>query len=246
MQAPAFFDPPLRMPGATLTTRLKVYEPGGTPHFHLLCTEMYFVIGGSGSVEIIDGNGVSEVELALHDAYVFSPGTLHRLSNPHGDLELFIYMQNSGLPERGDNVVTFRRETMNDPEAYCRAMAISSPADALRRRDGGVEGFLEVKAAFARSPEAGRAALDELYRATARATRALRPEWRQIVTDGALAEAEISLARAEALDRGEVDYLFQSKQHLIRPQPYSKAGYCGMLNRYFDPATLLPEGQVQK
>ena len=40
---------PLRMPGATLMTRLKVYDTvtpdsqrGGTPHVHLLCTEMYF------------------------------------------------------------------------------------------------------------------------------------------------------------------------------------------------------------
>ncbi|MEL7235933.1 MAG: cupin, partial [Chloroflexota bacterium] len=113
----------LRMPGATLTTRLKVYDSpgpdgqrGGTPHIHLMCTEMYFVTGGSGAVELIDTSGFSVVELVPQSALVFSPGTIHRLINPNGNLELFIIMQNSGLPERGDNVVSFPDELMQDDD----------------------------------------------------------------------------------------------------------------------------------
>src|SRR5690606_20333138 len=102
----------LQMPGATLMTRLKVYDTptpdgqiGGTPHVHLVCTEMYVVLNGSGAVEMIDKNGFSRVELKQHDALLFSAGTIHRLINSNRDLEILVIMQNSGLPERGDNVV---------------------------------------------------------------------------------------------------------------------------------------------
>src|SRR5262249_53517259 len=61
--SPAQF-PPLRMPGATLLTRLKVYnsvapdgQSGGTPHCHLACSELYFVLQGMGAVDLIDSDG---------------------------------------------------------------------------------------------------------------------------------------------------------------------------------------------
>jgi mannose-6-phosphate isomerase-like protein (cupin superfamily) len=239
------------MPGATLTTRLKVYDTtgpdgqlGGTPHLHLCCTEMYFVIGGSGSVEIIDPGGFSIVDLPLHAAYVFSPGTIHRLINPRRDLEIFIMMQNSGLPERGDNVVTFANEIMRDPERYAAAMKVENVEDGYRRRDQGVAGFLEMKKAFQQSRQAGLAALHEFYDLAAQRTASRRKEWRQVITDGALAEAHRSLAMLEELEQGRTDYLAETRQHLILPQVPSTVGFCGRLNRYFDPATLLPEGKV--
>ena len=162
---------PLRMPGSTLVTRLNVYDSvtpdgqrGGTPHVHLLCTEMYFVTAGSGSVEMLDWHGYSKKELKLHDALVFSPGTLHRLINPEGNLELLIIMQNSGLPERGDNVVTFTGDLLSTDEAYQSAMRVSSFEEAQARRDKGVEGFTALKAAFEQSLETGREALEQVLR----------------------------------------------------------------------------------
>jgi mannose-6-phosphate isomerase-like protein (cupin superfamily) len=244
---------PLRMPGATLTTRLKVYDTagpdgqfGGTPHLHLCCTEMYFVIGGSGWVEIIDPSGFSRVELPLHAAYIFSPGTIHRLINPSRDLELFIIMQNSGLPERGDNVVTFNREIMQAQERYAEAMKVATPEDGYRRRDQGVEGFLELKEAFKQGDKEGAAALNKFYDLAARRTTARQEEWRKVVTEGALAEAQRSLQILDELARGETGYLTGTQQHLILPQPYSTVGFCGRLNRYFDPATLSLEGKITK
>jgi hypothetical protein len=57
------------MPGAILVTRLKVYDTlapdgqrGGMPHFHFMCTEMYFLLPGSGSVELLDRNGYRRVD----------------------------------------------------------------------------------------------------------------------------------------------------------------------------------------
>jgi mannose-6-phosphate isomerase-like protein (cupin superfamily) len=56
----------------------------------LLCTEMYYVLSGSGAVEMLDQHGFSCIELLPHSALIFSPGTIHRLINPHGDLELLV------------------------------------------------------------------------------------------------------------------------------------------------------------
>lgn len=91
--------PVLRMPGATLMTRLKVYDTvspdrqiSGTPHVHLACTEMYVVLDGKGAVEMIDKDGFSRVELQAHDALLFAPGTIHRLINPNAHFEIIVKM----------------------------------------------------------------------------------------------------------------------------------------------------------
>ena len=243
----------LRMPGANLTTRLKVYDTagpdgqlGGTPHMHLCCTEMYFVSGGSGFVEVIDPTGFSIIELPLHAAYIFSPGTIHRLINPRKDLELFIMMQNSGLPERGDNVVTFTNEFLESPDKYAAAMKVQSVEDGYRRRDHGVTGFLELKKAFKQGDREGRAALDHFYELAGKRTANRQPEWRQVVTEGALAEAQRSLAILDELAQGNTDYLAGTQQHLVLPKAFSTVGFCGHLNRYFDPATLALEGKITK
>ncbi len=240
------------MPGGTLVTRLKVYDTvapdgqrGGTPHVHFVCSEMYFVLSGSGAVELIDAQGFAKVELEPHTALIFSPGTIHRLLNPSGDLELLITMQNSGLPERGDNVVCFEHAILESDEAYTRAMTVSSFEDAYRRRDRGVTGFLELAAAFAQSREAGRRALDGFYRTANERTKKLQEGWGDIVRNGALAEAELSLAHLGALRAGDVRYLSGAKHFSISAGAYQTPGFCGTLNRYFDPATLELDGSVQ-
>jgi mannose-6-phosphate isomerase-like protein (cupin superfamily) len=241
------------MPGATLVTRLKVYDTltpdgqrGGTPHFHFLCTEMYFVLAGSGSVEIIDANGFSKVDLFPHSALIFSPGTIHRLINPNGDLELLVIMQNSGLPERGDNVVCFGEQYLRDDASFAEAMKVTSVEDAYRRRDRGVEGFLQLKAAFARGAGDGRDALAAFYQQATERTHHLRDHWKQVITQGAMAEVGASLAFLDALDAGQAEHLMGSQQHLIHAGEYTKPGFCGHLNRYFDPATLTPEGIAKR
>ncbi|MDX2160988.1 MAG: cupin domain-containing protein [bacterium] len=243
----------LRMPGATLITRLRVYDTpsldgqrGGTPHVHLVCSELYYVLSGTGAVEMIDASGFSRVELEAHSALLFSPGTIHRLINPHGDLELLVTMQNSGLPERGDNVVAFVDDVMADDAAYHAAMRVTTLEEACRRRDRGVEGFLHLKAACERDPQAGREALAQFYGQAAARTAPLRREWGAVVRAGALHEAETALASLTALESGDTEYLHSAAHTLIHAAQPSKPGFCGHLNRYFDPATLnviyTPEG----
>ena len=237
------------MPGATLMTRLKVYDTaapdgqrGGTPHVHLLCTEMYFVLSGTGFVEMIDADGFSRVALGPHSALLFSPGTVHRLINPDGDLELLVIMANSGLPERGDNVVCFTSEWLTDQARYEAAMQVDSVTGAYRRRDRGVLGFLELKEAFGQGLENGRTALKQFYQLAAKRTEIRQAQWAEIVADGSLKAAQQTQQQLQFLANGRVDYLMTAKQHLIQPGTYNTPGFCGHLNRYFDPATLALEG----
>lgn len=247
---------PLRMPGSTLITRLKVYDTaapdgqrGGTPHVHLLCSELYFVLSGQGEVEIIDSKGFARIELRQNDAFLFSPGTIHRLINPHGDLHLLITMQNSGLPERGDNVVTFDESIMGDEDRFTDAMRVTTFDDVMRRRDAGVYGFLALKAAFEQDVEQGRAALSQFYRhAVARADKHY-PEWAVVITGGAMQDSTQSFARAADLMTGGGDHLYQAAHVLMPGGGVEKFGFCGIITRYFDPATLAirfqPEGERQ-
>ena len=237
-----------RMPGAILMTRLTVYDTktpdgqiGGTPHVHLACSEMYVILGGDGALEIIDNNGFSRVDFKPQDALLFTPGTIHRLINPNGDVEILVLMQNSGLPERGDNVVCFTDDWLSSDSAYQEAMRIESIEDAYRRRDRGVEGFLALKAAFNSSMDAGRAALRRFYELAEERTAAQHVEWREMIEQGALLEAQNSLAQLDMLQNGDLSYLQGSELHVITGND-STPGFCGHLNRYFDPISLLPEG----
>lgn len=233
-------------------TRLQVYDTpapdgqrGGTPHVHLLCTELYFVLSGSGFVEMIDANGFSRVELNPHSALLFNPGTVHRLINPNGDLELLVLMANSGLPERGDNVVCFAAKWLADQTRYEAAMQVDSVADAYRRRDRGVIGFLALKEVFAAGLENGRTALKQFYQFAVERTGLHQAEWAQIFADGSLKEVQQTEQQLQLLADGRVDYLMTAKHHLIQPNAYNTPGFCGHLNRYFDPATLALEGIKQ-
>jgi len=238
------------MPGATLLTRLNVYDTpgpdgqkGGTPHVHLICTELYYVLSGSGAVEIIDKNGFSRVELKQHGAYLFTSGTIHRLINPHGDLELLIVMQNSGLPERGDNIVTFPAEVLGDPSRFATAMKAERLSDALWRRDRGVEGFLELKSAFERSAQDGRRALDAFYKLCMKRTTAHHKDWYARVTHGAFQDAQDSLFKIIEATAGRIDYLHAAKNELIEADENTQLGFCGSLDRYFDSGSLLMDGE---
>lgn len=238
----------LQMPGAILMSRLKVYDTmapdgqrGGTPHVHLLCTEMYYVLAGGGAVEMIDSGGFRRVDVTAGEALVFSPGTVHRLINPDGDLEILVLMQNSGLPERGDNVVCFSEQWLASDEAYADAMRVTAIDEAYRRRDRGVEGFNALATAFERDIESGRSVLKRFYALAEQRTRSQRGVWRETVQRGAGAALEETWAHLAQLERHDTAYLRDAAQTRLQPRE-TTLGFCGHLNRYFDPATLALEG----
>ena len=120
-------------PGATAITVLDVYDwvapdglPGGSAHVHLASTEGYVVASGAGRLQTLGERGYAETPLRPGDCLWFTPGTIHRLVN-EGDLRLFVVMQNAGLPEHGDAVLTFPPEILADSGAYARAATLPGP-----------------------------------------------------------------------------------------------------------------------
>ena len=176
-------------PGATAVSRLRVYDwptvdglRGGSPHLHTVSAEGYVVLGGRGAVQTLSGEGYDEHPLSAGVMLWFTPGTVHRLIN-EGDLDILVVMQNAGLPEAGDAVLTFPPEVLDDPAAYAAAAALPDAgageptvaAAALARRNLAIEGFLDLRErVFADGP----GTLKDLYAAAAALVGGRTGEWR--------------------------------------------------------------------
>jgi mannose-6-phosphate isomerase-like protein (cupin superfamily) len=219
------------LPGAVGLTALRVYDwdaadglCGGSPHVHLCCTECYVVVGGSGRLQTLTASGAGEQPLGPGDVVWFSPGTVHRAVND-GDLQVVVLMQNSGLPEAGDAVLTLPPELLADRETYERAVA----APVRARRDLAVEGFVELR----RRTEAGDAsALDAFYAAAAALTRPQLGAWRERWRRGAAAVAERTGREIDALAAGDHSHLRAATVARAERPPQDTLGMCGYLAPY--------------
>ncbi|NYD67043.1 cupin domain-containing protein [Agromyces atrinae] len=235
-------------PGGTSISALRVYTSaapdgviGGSPHVHVVSTEAYVVVGGSGELHTLDASGYRERPIAAGDVVWFSPGVIHRAVS-HGDLEVRVVMQNAGLPEAGDAIMTFPDEILADAEAYRAAAALPTGADAgaaaLARRDLAVRGFVVLRdAVLAGDPDA-------LTRFYDRVTSLVAPraaEWRA-TWDASVAEVtratdiqldDLAAGRAPQLAGGRV----------ATADPIDAFGMCGRLTR-FD--TLHPRGAAHE
>ncbi len=239
------------LPAGVGLTHVRVYDsPGpdgvisGGAHIHLVCAEIYFVLKGTGQIELLTMDGVETLDLIPNKAVFFRPGTFHRVLNPNRDLELLTIMQNGGLPERGDFVMSFPHEILTNPPAYAQAVRAPTLADALRRRDLSLEGYLQLKAAFGRSVEEGQTALRAFYRA---ARNLIAPkvdgfEW--VLKVGAQTEVKTSLDACDFIRAGRTDYLEASQYAALYPlQDAARPGMCGELHSYALDETFLAEGR---
>lgn len=236
-------------PGAVGISDLHAYpwptaddEHGGSPHMHLTCTEAYVVIGGRGRLHTLNHSGPSIQTLAPGDVVWFTPGTIHRAIND-GGLHVVVIMQNGGLPEAGDAVMTFPHVHLT-PERYPAAASVlgadGQPSDerARARRDLAVEGFTELL----RQWDLGdHRALDDFHRkATALVTPRLS-EWRKLVENGAAATAAAALEHIDALGRGDTTHLIRAGVNRIPALSDTTLGMCGHLHAY-DPVRRLGAG----
>ena len=220
--------PPL--PGAVGISHLRVYDTeapdglrGGTPHLHTVCTEAYVVVDGEGAVQTLAADGFKETRIAKGSLVWFTPGTVHRLINS-GELEIFVLMQNSGLPEAGDLVITFDDDVLADPQRYAAFAALPPPTE---RRDAGVEGFMKWKSLCEKDAGEG---LDRLYRRAAALVSPRVGEWRQRWSGGALAVAEATGGQLAALQAGNLAHLFGSGVFASTfDVPERRLGCCGTL-----------------
>lgn len=225
-------------------SHLRVYDSvapdglaGGTPHLHTTCTEAYAVVAGEGAVQTISGQGFRELPIEAGSFVWFTPGTIHRLIN-RGDLEILVLMQNAGLPEAGDMVITLAPEVLADPDAYAAAAGLppheqttsGSGEPARARRDAAVDRFVELHTAV----EAGDPApLHELYAAAGRLVAPRIEAWRSVWSAGPLAEARRTGELLDALAEGSEDHLRESSVHELPPPPAERRmGCCGTLGTY--------------
>ncbi|MFE7368724.1 cupin domain-containing protein [Streptomyces anulatus] len=230
------------LPGAVAVSHLSVYDwpaadglRGGTPHLHLTCSEGYVVVGGSGSVQTLTASGFQETPLTPGALVWFTPGAVHRLVNEDG-LRVIVLMQNSGLPEAGDAVLTLPPRCLADPDVYRAAATLPGDAEeavreraARARRDLAVEGFLVLREAVeAGDPEP----LAAFHRAAAALVRHRTPEWRGRWEKGAATAAAATADQLDALDRGRADHLADARVHAERPSEHSRFGMCGRLDVY--------------
>ena len=248
-------------PGATGVTVLDVYDwpapdglPGGSAHVHLASTEGYVVLSGAGRLQTLGAHGYAETPLRPGECLWFTPGTIHRLVND-GELRILVVMQNAGLPEHGDAVLTFSPHVLADPAAYARAASLASgdtdhgadghgaggqggggrgdealAAAARRRARLAVEGYLALRDQVqARGP----AALDDFYAAALRLTGDLAAGWRDRWRAGALSAAELTGGHLAEVGAEIAGHLRSASLWRIEPPTGPRSyGMCGRLTTY--------------
>lgn len=216
-------------PGGTAVTWLDVYEPGGSPHMHLVCTEGYLIVGGSGRLETLSPNGFRTTELSVGETVWFTPGTIHRLINDDG-LRIAVVMQNAGLPELGDAVMTFPLDVVSDRARYLEAASLanvgrsdaSSLDAAARRRDLAIQGFAELR-------ERGDVGLQEFYAAARSLVADRLDEWERRWSEGPAAVAAATGRQLTALRTGDVSHLGDADVFVGEAPPAQRFGMCGLL-----------------
>jgi mannose-6-phosphate isomerase-like protein (cupin superfamily) len=242
---------PEPFPGGTSITHLKVYDTlapdglaGGSPHMHFACTETYLVVNGRGAVQTLSSEGFREVPLRPGSVVWFTPGLIHRLINEDGNLELFVVMENAGLPEHGDSILTFPPPYLEDEGSYLQVASLNSAGAvfaesgeaARRRRDLAVEGFIALRGGF------DRGGVQAFYNRAVRLIRAKEPAWRKISKAGPVTAARRTEAFLDHLRAGESEYLEQGRVFEITADPERerrKLGFCGTLRTYLAEGELI-------
>jgi mannose-6-phosphate isomerase-like protein (cupin superfamily) len=228
-----------QLPGAVGISRLSVYDSiapdgllGGTPHLHLTCSEGYVVTAGEGLVQTLSADGYRETPLTAGTVAWFPPGTIHRLVN-RGGLQIVVVMQNSGLPEAGDAVLTFPPDVLADPDAYRAAATLpeggvpgSDLTAAFRRRDLAVTGFLALR-------EQGTEGLRQFHKTAAALIAPKLDDWRGRWERGALHAALETGRQLDALAAGDPSHLGNGGISVLpAPSEHGRHGMCGLLDTY--------------
>jgi mannose-6-phosphate isomerase-like protein (cupin superfamily) len=240
------------LPGGIGVTHLKVYESvapdglaGGSPHMHFACSEAYLVIRGAGAVQTLSSSGFREIPLTPGSLVWFTPGVIHRLINGDGELEIFAVMENAGLPEHGDSVLTFPGRYFADESTYMSAASLDpdqssgrSRVDAVRtRRNLAVEGYQELRREFERG-----GSLRIFYNQVVPLIRSKERDWRGLWESGAARTILRTEGFLDKLRVGASDYLnhgrvFQFPFNTLAGE--RKLGMCGTLRPYLAEGALI-------
>ncbi|MDR6979527.1 mannose-6-phosphate isomerase-like protein (cupin superfamily) [Streptomyces sp. 3330] len=228
------------LPGGVGVSRLRVYDwpaadglRGGTPHLHLTCSEGYVVTSGHGAVQTLTASGYEVTPLAAGTVAWFTPGTVHRLVT-EDDLRITVLMQNGGLPEAGDAVLTLPPEYLTDPGTYAAATVIPAGVSreeqarfARARRDLALEGYRALREAADVA-----AALAAFHRSAAALVEPRLAQWRERWLRGARAAAQATGEQLDRLSDGDVSHLAQAVVRAEQPAAHGGFGMCGWLDAY--------------
>lgn len=233
-------------PGATALSEVSIYNwsgadgaAGGTPHLHTASAEAYVVQQGRGRLETLDSRGFSTTALEPGVVLWFTPGTIHRAINDSGDLRVLVVMQNAGLPENGDAVMTFPPEHLADATSYQRVAALeqhnadvedsSAEMAARGRRDLALEGYFALKQAVM---ESGPGALTAFHEAAAKLVRWQTSDWQETLAQGAERQSAVTRQQLQYLESAESHYLQDARITMGQRQPNRIYGMCGRIQAW--------------
>lgn len=217
-------------------THLTVYgqRPGpdgmhsGCAHVHAVTDEAYYVISGTGAVELHDlEHGFRSVKLTAGDYVQFAPGTLHRSVNS-GDLVVLGIMGNAGLAERGDARIWFGPEADADPALYQELWSLPKRKGlegGLERRDRSVAAYMDLLALWESDRAAYRRALSAFVDLHARSMAPLRERFQGVVQEGPASWLQTAFARIDGLP--SLISTPQAERVVAAEQP--RFGMCGVL-----------------
>ncbi len=218
-------------------THLTVYDQrpapdglnSGSPHVHAVTDEGYYVISGSGRVELHDlRRGFQAVELLPGRYLQFPPGTLHRLVSVDR-LTILVVMGNAGLAERGDARIYFGRRVDADPAEFARLAGLAKAEGldgALKRRDAAVRAYGELMALMKSDQAAYRAELKRFIALHNTAADGLRPAFLEAIDAGPFAWMQRARGRLGALPSADLHDV-EPLLHLPPGEPV--LGMCGLL-----------------
>jgi hypothetical protein len=228
------------LPGAIAVSRVSAYDwpgvdgfSGGTPHLHTTCDEGYLVLAGDGMVQTLSSCGFAQHSLAVGTLLWFTAGTVHRLICGEGGLELVVLMQNAGLPEAGDAILTFPPQLLADPARYLRESRLPPGCDPARsaraRRDLAVEGFLRLRAEV---EARGTVALEPLYAAANELVLPMLPRWRELWRSHARARSARTGQLLDRLSGRAPQILGEGMVSVVQRPMGSYYGLCGRVTTW--------------
>ncbi len=217
-------------------THLTVYDQrpapdgkqSGSPHVHAVTDEGYYVIGGTGKVELHDiKSGFRTVDLAPGRYLQFPPGTLHRLINTEG-LTILVVMGNAGLAEHGDARIYFGKEVDDNPAEFARLTGLARAKGlegALDRRDAAIRAYAGLLELWKTDRAAYFADLARFFDAHNQAMAGIKDRLKEDVAAGPMAWSGIATLRLENLPESRETQV----PLLFTPDEKTSLGMCGVL-----------------
>ena len=225
--------------GGVGLTHLRVYDERPAPdgrmcgcaHIHGITDEGYYVIDGSGTLELHDANkGFRAIPLVQGGYVQFTPGTLHRTVS-EGSLEVLVIMGNAGLAERGDARIYFGRAVDEDRGEYARLAGLPEKRGlegALERRDASIAAYSELLRLWERDRRAYGKELERFLDVHRGELAGSSESLREAVVSGPGHWSRVALHRIEALATdGEPARAGATDQQRGGP----KFGMCGILHQ---------------